>query len=45
MMVGCRTGRMEVKTTVKVVQYMAVNWAVLTKAGTRAGQLFAMAAQ
>ena len=36
-MVGCRAGRMEVKTAVMKVQYMAVNWAVLERAGIRAG--------
>ena len=36
MTVGCRTGRIEVKTAAKVIQYMAVNWAVLTKADARA---------
>ena len=37
MMVGCRAGRMEVKTAAKTVQYMAVGWVVLTKAGVRSG--------
>ena len=37
MIVNYRSDRMEVKTAVKTVQYMSVNWAVLTRAGIMAG--------
>ena len=37
MLVGCTASRMEVRTTAKTVQSMAVDWVVLERAGVRAG--------
>ena len=44
MIVGCRAGRMEVRTAAKTIQSMAVNWDVLERAGVRTVHMMAPAA-